>query len=110
MWVHTQKTIADDINVVATPDNTTVKSRYAANGSSQRTRLDYDKTYAGVFSMTTLRLFLAIATQRSLPIDAFDFQATYLQQPLDRQNLFMSSPPETNDRDEKKSSYDIVNS
>ena len=101
LWVHTQKTIANDINVIATPDNTSVKSRYAANGSSQRPGLDYDNTYAGVFSMTTLRLFLAIATQRGLPIDAFDFQAAYLQQPLDRQNLFMSSPPEINDRDEQ---------
>ena len=46
LWVHTQTTVIPEkmlhkaTEVIPTPDNTTTKSRYVANGSTQRPVID----------------------------------------------------------------------
>ena len=105
LWVHTQTTVIPEkmlhkaTEVVPTPDNTTTKSRYVANGSTQRPVIDYDQTFAGVFSYNTFRLLLQIAVQRELKIVTFDLERAFLQNTLDRTNLFMTCPKDIGETD-----------
>ena len=105
LWVHAQTTVIPEkmlhkaIEVIPAPDNTTTKSRHVANGSTQRSVVYYNQKFAGVFSYNTLRLLPQIAVQRELKIVIFDLERAFLQNALDRTNLFMTCPKDNGETD-----------
>ena len=68
------------------------KARLVARGFSQVYGLDYDKTYAPVTCLETIRLLLGIATQKDWEIRQIDVKSTYLNGDLD-EDIYMEVPP-----------------
>jgi transposase InsO family protein len=67
------------------------KARLVAQGFSQKYGTDYDEVFAPVVRATTLRLLLAIATQRKLKIHHFDAKTAFLNGEL-KETIYMKQP------------------
>ena len=75
-WKHTLKKDQKGTIVCA-------KSRLVAQGFSQTFGVNYDKAYAPVVRMTSLRTICTIATQNKWPIHQMDVDVAYLSAKLD---------------------------
>jgi hypothetical protein len=84
-WVYQAKRDTDG-NVIC------YKARLVAKGYSQRPGIDYDKTFAPVMQLETLRLLIAIATQLSLEAHVMDVVGAYLNGKLE-ETIYMQQPP-----------------
>ena len=70
------------------------KARLVAKGFTQIYGVDYYETYAPVARLSSFRLLLAIAARNGWPVDAFDFDAAYLNSKLDEDEvIYMDQPP-----------------
>lgn len=67
------------------------KARLVAKGYSQVQNVDYKETYAPVASMTTIRMFLALANQHSMHLVQFDIKTAFLYGELE-EVLHMEQP------------------
>jgi hypothetical protein len=67
------------------------KARLVAQGFSQKYGTDYDEVFAPVVRATTLRLLLAIATQRKLKIHHFNAKTAFLNGEL-KETIYMKQP------------------
>ncbi|XP_073967102.1 uncharacterized protein [Choristoneura fumiferana] len=73
-------------------DKTTKKkARLVAQGFSQRFGVDYEKTFAPVARLETVRLMMAIAVEMDLEIHQVDINTAYLNGNLDEQ-IYMRIP------------------
>lgn len=67
------------------------KARLVAKGFTQIANVDYKETYAPVASMTTVRMFLAVANQNAMHIVQFDVKTAFLYGDLEEE-LYMEQP------------------
>lgn len=67
------------------------KARLVAKGFTQIENIDYKETSAHVASMTTIRMFLAIASQNSMHLIQFDVKTAFLYGDLEEE-LYMEQP------------------
>lgn len=73
-------------------DKTTKKkARLVAQGFSQRFGVDYDKTFAPVARLDSVRLLMALAVELNLEIHQLDINTAYLNGYLDEE-IYMRSP------------------
>lgn len=68
------------------------KCRLVADGNTQRYGVDFNRIFSTVAKLSTLRLFLAIATARGYRLTSIDIRQAYLQADL-KENLYMQMPP-----------------
>jgi hypothetical protein len=69
------------------------KARMVAKGYTQVEGVDFDMSYASVASSSTLRLFIAIATQEGLIIFQTDFDTAFLNANIDH-DIYIIVPKE----------------
>lgn len=76
------------------------KARLVAQGFTQRSGIDYNETFAPVVKFNSIRLIIAIAVARNLPIHQFDIKTAFLRGDLEEQ-IYMKFPTgfERNDQD-----------
>ena len=70
----------------------TFKCRLVADGQTQRHGVDFDRVFATVVKMSTVRLLLAVAVAHDMRLTSLDVREAYLYAELDRP-LFMRVPP-----------------
>ncbi|CAI7929777.1 unnamed protein product [Closterium sp. NIES-54] len=68
------------------------KTRYVAQGFSQRQRVDYFQTFSPTPKMTTLRVLLHVAAQRDYELHSLDFSTAFLQGSL-HEEIWLRRPP-----------------
>jgi len=68
------------------------RARLVAKGFLQTESVDYYETYSPVFSYTSFRTVMALATSRDMRIDQWDLKNAYLQQPIDVGHMYMACP------------------
>ena len=68
------------------------RARLVAKGFTQVPGSDYYETYSPVFSYTSLRTVLAIATDRDMQLDQWDLKNSFIQQKIDVDHLYMECP------------------
>ena len=68
------------------------KVRVVADGQTQRHGVDFDRVFATVVKMSTVRFVLAVATLRRMRLTSLDVRQAYLHAKLDRP-LYMRVPP-----------------
>ena len=68
------------------------KCRLVADGQTQRHGVDFDRVFATVVKMSTVRLLLAVAVAHDMRLTSLDVRQAYLYAELDRP-LFMRVPP-----------------
>ena len=67
------------------------KARLVAQGNKQKCRVDYEKTFASVAKMTTVRTILAIATSQSWRLHQMDVKNAFLHGDL-QEEIYMKLP------------------
>jgi Reverse transcriptase (RNA-dependent DNA polymerase) len=74
------------------------KAHLVAQGFMQKLDMDYFDTFSPVAKLSSFRIILAIATQNNWDADTFDFNSTYLNGKLDKnEEIYMKSPPSYDD-------------
>ena len=68
------------------------KARLCAKGYTQVKGVDFNETFAPVNRAPTLRFQLADAVRRRLHLDQIDFEAAFLQSPIDG-DVYLRTPP-----------------
>ena len=68
------------------------KCRLVADGQTQRHGVDFDRVFATVVKMSTVRLLLTVAVAKDMRLTSMDVRQAYLYAELDRP-LFMRMPP-----------------
>jgi len=68
------------------------KCRLVADGQTQRHGVDFDRVFATVVKMSTVRLLLTVAVAHDMRLTSLDVRQAYLYAELDRP-LFMRVPP-----------------
>jgi len=68
------------------------KARLVAKGFTQVPGQDFYDTYSPVFSYTSLRSVMAIATERGFQLDQWDLKSSFVQQKLDVEHMYMETP------------------
>jgi hypothetical protein len=69
------------------------RARLVAKGFLMREGVDYYESFSPVFSHTSLRLVLGLATSQDLRVDQWDLKNAFLQQRIDVEHLYMECPP-----------------
>jgi hypothetical protein len=89
------------------------KARLVTKGFTQHKRLDFNKTFAPVTRMTSIRTITAVATAKGLKVEHLDINSVYLNGIIDKE-IYMHQPPGFVDKDQPnaicllgKSLYDI---
>ena len=72
------------IKVKANGEIDRYKARLVAKGFEQREGYDYEEIFSPVVRMETVRLIIALATQRQWKIHQMDVKSEFLNGPLDR--------------------------
>ena len=70
------------------------KARLCAKGYTQVQGVDFNETFAPVVRGPTLRFQLADAVRRGLTLDQIDFEAAFLQSPIDG-DVYLRAPAGT---------------
>ena len=68
------------------------KARLVADGSTQRSGIDFDQVFSSVVTTATIRLVLIIAAANGYNLSSFDIRQAYLQATLDR-DIYITLPP-----------------
>jgi transposase InsO family protein len=68
------------------------KARLVAKGYSQVEGLDFDKTYAPVARLESIRILLAYATYHGLKLYQMDVQSAFLNGPI-KEEVYVEQPP-----------------
>ena len=68
------------------------KARLVADGQTQRHGVDFDRVFATVVKMSTVRFLLAVAVMNKMNLSSLDVVQAYLHAELDRP-LYMRVPP-----------------
>ena len=68
------------------------KCRLVVDGQTQRHGVDFDRVFATVVKMSTVRLLLTVAVTHDMRLTSLDVRQAYLYAELDRP-LFMRVPP-----------------
>jgi Reverse transcriptase (RNA-dependent DNA polymerase) len=68
------------------------KARIMAQGFTQIEGIDYDKTFAPVAKLTSIRTILAIAAKLNLEVQQMDIKSAYLNAKLEEE-IYMAPPP-----------------
>ena len=53
---------------------------------------DYYETYSPVFSYSSSRTVLALATEKDMVLTCFDLKSSFIQQKLDVEHMYMECP------------------
>ena len=72
------------------------KARLVAKGFTQQLGQDYNKTYAPVIQMDTLRVILALVLVKKLKVHQMDIKGAYLNGIL-KETIYMDQPEWFND-------------
>ena len=68
------------------------KARLMAKGFTQIEGIDYDKTFAPVAKLTSLRTILVLSNEHNLEIHQMDVKSAYLNGKL-KEEIYMEPPP-----------------
>ena len=68
------------------------KGRLVAKGFTQVPGSDYYETYSPVFSYSSFRTVLALATEKDMVLTSFDLKSSFIQQKLDVEHMYMECP------------------
>ncbi|KAM1087183.1 hypothetical protein ACFX2B_012591 [Malus domestica] len=68
------------------------KARLVANGYSQRAGIDYDKVFAPVARLETIRLLISLAAQNKWKIQQMDVKSAFLNGVLEEE-VYIQQPP-----------------
>ena len=82
-WVYSMKPVAEGEDKF--------KARFVAKGFTQQHNVDYTETFAPTAKMTSLRLFLQIATILQLQVHQMDVKTAYLHADIDRE-VYVEQP------------------
>ncbi|BEI82287.1 hypothetical protein CcaverHIS002_0301550 [Cutaneotrichosporon cavernicola] len=72
---------------------TRFKAHCTIRGCAQRPGIHYDDTFQPVSRASSLRLLLTIAATHDLEVLSADFDAAYLNAPIDKEELYVRFPP-----------------
>jgi hypothetical protein len=92
-WIYTIKTNQNGIPI-------RFKARLVAGGHRQTEGIDYDKTYAPVSRLATLRTMLAVAARRNWKVHQIDIKTAFLNGKIDK-DVYMQQAPGFVDGDGK---------
>ncbi|KAI5336987.1 hypothetical protein L3X38_016256 [Prunus dulcis] len=84
MWIYTMK-------LKANGSVERYKVRLVANGYTQRYGIDYEKTFASVAKINTIRVLLSLATNLDWPLHPFDVKNAFLHGDLEEE-VYMDLP------------------
>ena len=68
------------------------KARYVAKGFNQIFGSDYLETFAPTASLSSIKLFFAIAVQFSCEVFQFEYSSAYLNAEME-ENVYVEQPP-----------------
>ncbi|BEJ15305.1 hypothetical protein CspHIS471_0410720 [Cutaneotrichosporon sp. HIS471] len=72
---------------------TRYKARCTIRGCAQRPGAHFNETFQPVSRASSLRILLNLAATYDLEVQAADFDAAYLNAPIDKEDLFLRFPP-----------------
>jgi hypothetical protein len=74
------------------------KARLVAKGYSQVESLDFDKTFAPIVKLESIRILLAYATHHDLKLYQMDVKSSFLNWPIKRE-VYVEQPPRFEDEE-----------
>ncbi|GKG21128.1 gag-pol polyprotein, partial [Tanacetum coccineum] len=76
-------------------ENTVIRNKYhlVAKGYNQQEGIDFEELFAPVARLEAVRLFIAYATHKSLPIYQMDIKIDFLDDPL-KEEVYVNQPDE----------------